>query len=110
MRISDWSSDVCSSDLARGPSWGRLKPSVIAGNGYAAGDAGAHEGNGAAAIAAAVGGSADPMAIRQATLDSIRALMLIRAYRVRGHLYADLDPLGLHKPIDRKSTRLNSSH
>src|SRR3546814_20845872 len=39
------------------------------------------------------------MAIRQATLDSIRALMLIRAYRVRGHLYADLDPLGPHKPI-----------
>jgi 2-oxoglutarate dehydrogenase E1 component len=33
--------------------------------------------------------------IRAATLDSIRALMLIRAYRVRGHLQADLDPLGL---------------
>ena len=35
--------------------------------------------------------------IRSATLDSIRALMLIRAYRVRGHLEADLDPLGLAK-------------
>ncbi|HTI86225.1 MAG TPA: 2-oxoglutarate dehydrogenase E1 component, partial [Alphaproteobacteria bacterium] len=33
--------------------------------------------------------------IRAATLDSIRALMLIRAYRVRGHLQADLDPLHL---------------
>lgn len=32
--------------------------------------------------------------IRRATLDSIRALMLIRAYRVRGHLEATLDPLG----------------
>ncbi len=32
---------------------------------------------------------------RQAALDSVRALMLIRAYRVRGHLQADLDPLGL---------------
>ena len=31
------------------------------------------------------------------TLDSIRALMLIRAYRVRGHLQATLDPLGLQK-------------
>jgi len=30
---------------------------------------------------------------RDATLDSLRALMLIRAYRVRGHLLADLDPL-----------------
>ena len=29
---------------------------------------------------------------RSATLDSIRALMLIRAYRVRGHLKANLDP------------------
>ncbi|MBV9538123.1 MAG: 2-oxoglutarate dehydrogenase E1 component, partial [Acidisphaera sp.] len=34
-------------------------------------------------------------AIRAATLDSLRALMLIRAYRVRGHLQAQLDPLGL---------------
>ncbi|MCH9780539.1 MAG: 2-oxoglutarate dehydrogenase E1 component [Alphaproteobacteria bacterium] len=34
---------------------------------------------------------------RQPTLDSIRALMLIRAYRVRGHLQATLDPLGLAK-------------
>lgn len=33
--------------------------------------------------------------VREATLDSIRALMLIRAYRVRGHLHANLDPLGL---------------
>ena len=32
-------------------------------------------------------------AARSATLDSVRALMLIRAYRVRGHLMADLDPL-----------------
>lgn len=34
-------------------------------------------------------------AIKQAVLDSIRALMLIRAYRIRGHLVADLDPLGM---------------
>jgi len=33
--------------------------------------------------------------VREATLDSIRALMLIRSYRVRGHLLAKLDPLGL---------------
>ncbi|MAZ76149.1 MAG: 2-oxoglutarate dehydrogenase E1 component [Micavibrio sp.] len=32
---------------------------------------------------------------RRATLDSIRAIMLIRAFRVRGHLEANLDPLGL---------------
>ncbi len=38
----------------------------------------------------------------RATQDSIRALMLIRAYRVMGHLAADLDPLGLN---DRRSHR-----
>jgi 2-oxoglutarate dehydrogenase E1 component len=38
---------------------------------------------------------ATPAEIRRATLDSVRAIMLIRAYRVRGHLAADLDPLRL---------------
>jgi len=42
---------------------------------------------------------ADVGDVRAATLDSIRALMLIRAYRVRGHLAANLDPLGLEKPV-----------
>jgi 2-oxoglutarate dehydrogenase E1 component len=37
-------------------------------------------------------------AVRAATLDSIRAIMLIRAYRMRGHLKANLDPLGLTPP------------
>ncbi|MEX2615388.1 MAG: 2-oxoglutarate dehydrogenase E1 component [Alphaproteobacteria bacterium] len=51
----------------------------------------------ASAFAAASG--AGPEQIRQATRDSLRALMLIRNYRVRGHLHANLDPLGLVKPI-----------
>ncbi len=33
--------------------------------------------------------------IQRAVLDSIRAIMIIRAYRIRGHLAADLDPLGM---------------
>ena len=33
--------------------------------------------------------------VRAATLDSLRAIMMIRAYRMRGHLKANLDPLGL---------------
>ena len=37
----------------------------------------------------------DDAAIETAAADSIRAMMLIRTYRVRGHLAADLDPLGL---------------
>ncbi len=47
--------------------------------------------NGAMAVAA------DAESLRHATSYSIRALQLIRAYRVRGHLEADLDPLGLDK-------------
>src|SRR5947209_6501210 len=42
---------------------------------------------------AAAGASAEE--IRRAAEDSIRAMMLIRTYRVRGHLAADLDPLRL---------------
>jgi 2-oxoglutarate dehydrogenase E1 component len=34
-------------------------------------------------------------AVRAATLDSLRAIMMIRAYRMRGHFAANLDPLGL---------------
>src|ERR1700722_15823287 len=42
---------------------------------------------------AAPAASADE--IRARTLDSLRAIMMIRAYRMRGHLRANLDPLGL---------------
>jgi 2-oxoglutarate dehydrogenase E1 component len=45
---------------------------------------------------------------RAATIRSLRALMLIRSYRVRGHLEARLDPLGLiiptpHAELDPKT-------
>ena len=47
-------------------------------------------------------------AIKRAVLDSIRALMIIRAYRIRGHFAADLDPLDMrektqHPELDPKS-------
>ena len=61
-----------------GPSWAEHEPPII--------------GNGAASTA-----GIDEELLRRATTDSIRALQLIRAYRVRGHLEADLDPLGLEK-------------
>ena len=50
--------------------------------------------------AKASGGEASPEAIMQATRDSIHAIMMIRAYRMRGHLHANLDPLGLEKLDD----------
>ena len=39
----------------------------------------------------------DFASFKTSTLDSIRALRLIRAYRVNGHLIANLDPLNLHE-------------
>ncbi|MGS1015942.1 2-oxoglutarate dehydrogenase E1 component [Allosphingosinicella humi] len=47
------------------------------------------------ARAAAVAAGKSDAEIQQAADDSIRAMMLIRTYRVRGHLAAALDPLGL---------------
>ena len=40
--------------------------------------------------------------IHRATRDSVRALMMIRAYRMRGHLHANLDPLGLEPRRDHE--------
>ena len=58
--------------------------------------------------AAEKGVSLNDEQVRRAVLDSIRALMIIRAHRIRGHLAADLDPLGLrektsHPELDPKS-------
>jgi 2-oxoglutarate dehydrogenase E1 component len=60
------------------------------------------------AKAEATGVSVSDDQIKRAVLDSIRALMIIRAYRIRGHLVADLDPLGMretipHPELDPKS-------
>ncbi|GLK74978.1 2-oxoglutarate dehydrogenase subunit E1 [Methylopila jiangsuensis] len=84
---------------AEGPSWERPNWPVPA-NGELVS---ALDGNwGAAEIvlgdkikgkAEAKGSALTPEQIRAATRDSIRALMMIRAYRIRGHLAADLDPL-----------------
>ncbi|HJU18767.1 MAG TPA: 2-oxoglutarate dehydrogenase E1 component [Stellaceae bacterium] len=74
------------------PLWGRKLPAII------------RNGEDRAATPA----EAAPRAVSAATIDSIRALNLIRAYRVRGHLAADLDPLGLderrhHPELDAES-------
>ena len=55
------------------------------------------------AAAAKAGAPMDSRSVEEAAGDSIRAMMLVRTYRVRGHLAADLDPLGLAKqelPVD----------
>ena len=74
-----------------GASWAPRETRVI-GNGAAKP---AEDGEGAVH---AMAPAADGVDLRQATRDSIQALTLIRSYRVRGHLYCDLDPLKLEKP------------
>ena len=51
---------------------------------------------------------ASPEVAAQATRDSVRALMMIRAYRTRGHLHAKLDPLGLAPPKDQEELHPSS--
>lgn len=54
------------------------------------------------AKAQAKGAELSDAEVHQQTRDSVRALMLIRAYRMRGHFHAKLDPLGIEAPRDRE--------
>lgn len=85
---------------ASGPSWARkdwpLRPNDDLTTGLDGSDM-FIEGDKPKKSAEGVASAAD---IRAATIDSIRALMLVRTYRVRGHLNSNLDPLGLEeRPI-----------
>ncbi|MBL0374078.1 2-oxoglutarate dehydrogenase E1 component [Rhizobium sp. KVB221] len=52
------------------------------------------------AKAEVAGKPASPEEIQQAARDSVRAIMMIRAYRMRGHLHAKLDPLAIAAPVE----------
>src|SRR5271169_3462190 len=93
---------------AEGPSWARdnwpLSPrdeltSALDGNWVEVEKA---VGTKLAAKAQAKGVELSAADVHQATRDSVRALMLIRAYRMRGHFHAKLDPLGIEAPRDRE--------
>jgi 2-oxoglutarate dehydrogenase E1 component len=58
--------------------------------------------------AAASGITSTPAQLQNAARDSVRALMLIRAFRIRGHLKANLDPLGLEPP--KQHPELTAEH
>ena len=86
---------------AAGPSWGRTDwppvpnddlTAALDGQWAAEPEAAAKK---IAGKAAGKGVGLSEEQVRAAVLDSIRALMIIRAYRIRGHLVADLDPLGM---------------
>ena len=87
---------------ANGPSWARADwppmpmdelTSALTGEWPEAPKAGTR----IAARAAATGVAVTDDQIKRAVLDSIRAIMIIRAHRIRGHLAADLDPLGMRE-------------
>ncbi|HSX75687.1 MAG TPA: 2-oxoglutarate dehydrogenase E1 component, partial [Shinella sp.] len=54
----------------------------------------------AEAVAAKTGAPVNQADVNQATRDSVRAIMMIRAYRARGHLHAKLDPLAIAAPVE----------
>ncbi|MGE3873752.1 MAG: 2-oxoglutarate dehydrogenase E1 component [Parvibaculaceae bacterium] len=89
----------------KGPSWARPDwPQAANGELISALDSNwpAAESQVAARIAAKAKDKGQALSIeevRKATMDSVRALMMIRAYRMRGHLAADLDPLRLREPL-----------
>jgi 2-oxoglutarate dehydrogenase E1 component len=85
---------------AAGPSWGErggAQPKTTEITALLDGNWAALEGKVAKKIAQAKPG-ASVQEVQNAARDSVRALMLIRAYRTRGHLAAKLDPLGLEQP------------
>src|SRR5215471_15971028 len=97
--LKDEKSDVLTS--ARGPSWKApnwpLRPNgdlVAALDGQWA-ETEKKISDKISATAQAKGVELSSADVMQATRDSIHALMLIRAYRIRGHFYAKLDPLEL---------------
>src|SRR4051795_7881315 len=103
-RLNDSAADV--EKNARGPSWAKSNWSIEA-NGELVS---ALDGNWAdmeTALGDNIKGKAEFTGaqvsheeVQRATRDSVRALMMIRAYRMRGHLHANLDPLGLEPRPD----------
>ncbi|MEO1038975.1 MAG: 2-oxoglutarate dehydrogenase E1 component [Pseudomonadota bacterium] len=82
---------------AEGPGWRRDDwPRRANGDMVAAlGDIGPELAGVPDAVAEKMPAGASQDEVQRAVRDSIAAIMLIRAYRMRGHLAADLDPLGL---------------
>ena len=100
-------------DELRGASWSQSEGGVIGhdgGNGEYGSPAEPMAGGAppAAGFARGLAGLESAGQVRAATQDSLRALMLIRSYRVRGHLIARFDPLGIegnthHPELDPKT-------
>ncbi|MCA0400772.1 MAG: 2-oxoglutarate dehydrogenase E1 component [Proteobacteria bacterium] len=101
-------------DVTPGPSWQR-KNWPVAANGELIS---ALDGNWAAVEKAvtdklkgkaeAKGAGVSEADVIRAARDSVHALMMIRAYRMRGHLHANLDPLGIEAQRDHEELHPSS--
>ncbi len=60
--------------------------------------------------AVASGQAPDGEEVMRATRDSVSAIMMIRAYRMRGHLHADLDPLKIAEKKEAYNELLPSNY
>jgi 2-oxoglutarate dehydrogenase E1 component len=104
--LKDEAADV--QRAAHGPSWQRPDRLAASRGELLAGLSGDWEevdkalGDKVTARAQAAGVELSAAQVQQATRDSIHALMLIRAYRARGHFHANLDPLGLEPRKDEQ--------
>ncbi len=92
--------------LETGPSWGRNASRVVGAIDPEASIRAVADGH-------VIGRNVNARDIRAATLDSLQAVMMIRAYRIRGHLIANLDPLSLeekplHPELDPQTYGFNS--
>ena len=84
--------------------WGQIEKTVTDKLKAKAAQAAAPAPNGQAATNVAL----SEAAIQQAARDSVRAIMMIRAYRMRGHLHADLDPLHIATAGDHEELHPSS--
>src|SRR5436305_13878486 len=102
--LNDSAADV--EKNARGPSWARPNWPIEA-NGELVSALDGNWANLETALGDKIQGKAEAKGadvsienVRRATRDSVRALMMIGGYRMRGHLHANLDPLGLEPRPD----------
>src|SRR3546814_3384423 len=101
MRISDWSSDVCSSDLAAL----RILRYTSAGHQGARHQAAVAERLALDVLHRRLAGAMDRAGLQQSLEQRARVLVVNAEHHVRHHL-VEL----VAGELDRKSTRLNSSH
>ena len=98
--LHDFLPDIGQDEVQQGPSWARSNWPLVGGAAeddltQALDPLALREAIKKSAAKTGASNGMDEAAVQAMITDSFRAVLLIRTYRVRGHLAADLDPLGL---------------